>query len=314
MGNEREKHGARRALTWPFVAGAVACAFDVCSCSSSSSSESPDGSSQTEAAAPETDAAAPTEAGTPETDGATPENEAAAPDATPQEAGTGSAPDAMSPETSTSFPTTPNLILNPGAELGPGTDGTVPPTSVPDWNTTGEANVVLYGSSGGFPGVSDAGPPTEGMNFFGGGPNDTVSTFTQTISLASYTADIAQGHVSFTVSGWLGGFSSQDDNAVLTLYWLDAADASVVGAAGDAGAVSADGGDASLPPGALASATIGPVTPSQRSEATGFVLQTTTGTVPSGTVAVEVQLVMTRYDGTNNDGFADDLSLTLTGN
>lgn len=313
MGNEKERE--RHALAWPLVVGAVACAFNVCSCSSSSSNGSPDGSSQTEAAAPEIDAATSTDAGTPETDATTPETEAAAPDATSQEASPGSTPDAMSPETSTSLPTTPNLILNPGAELGPGTDGTVPPTSVPDWTTTGEANVVLYGSSGGFPDVSDAGsPPNEGTKFFGGGPNDTVSTFTQTISLASYTTAIAQGHVSFTLSGWLGGFSSQDDDAALTVYWLDAADASVVGAAGDAGVPGADGGDAGLPPGALASATIGPVTPSQRSEATSLVSRTTTGTVPPGAVAAEVQLVMTRFEGTNNDGFADDLSLTLMGN
>ncbi len=233
--------------------------------------------------------------------------------------GTPPSNDAATPqeETAPSLANTPNLILNPGAELGPGTDGSTVPTSVPDWTTTGDANVIEYGSSGGFPDVSDGGsdaaPPDEGTNFFAGGPNDPISTFTQQISLAAYATDIAKGNVTFTLDGWLGGYSSQGDDALVTVYFLDSASASVLGAAADGGE-SDDGGDAGLPPDVLASASIGPVTAAERNDNTGFLFQTTTGPVPTGTVAAEVQIVMTRYDGANNDGYADNLSLTLGGN
>jgi hypothetical protein len=66
-----------------------------------------------------------------------------------------------------------------------------------------------------------------------------------------------------------------------------------------------------LPAGVLGSASIGPVTSADRSGATGLLPVSGTGTVPVGTVAIEVQLVMTRYDGAYNDGYADDLSFTV---
>jgi len=211
-----------------------------------------------------------------------------------------------------------NLILNPGAEAGMGTDGTSVATSIPDWTTTGEANVVQYGSSS-FPATTDPGPPDEGMNFFTGGPDDAVSTFTQDIDLSAYASDIAKGSETFTLSAYLGGYSDQDDDATLTVYFLDAANVVVVGAAGDGGEDAGedggeDGGEDAgivLPAGVLGSASIGPVTSADRSSATGLLPVSATGTIPVGTMAIELQLVMIRYDGAYNDGYADDLSFTV---
>jgi hypothetical protein len=224
--------------------------------------------------------------------------------------------DSGAPEGGSGGLSTDNLIQNPGAEDSMGsTDGSLVTTPIPDWTTTGEGNVIQYGASGGFPATTDPGPTDRGNNFFGGGPNDAISTFTQTIDLTTYSADIAKGGVTFSLSAYLGGYSDQTDDAAVTIYFLDSTSLDVLGAAADGGDEAGDdGGDASvvLPAGVLGTATVGPVTAAQRMDDTGLLPVSTTGAVPVGTMAVEVQMVMTRYDGSNNDGYADDLSLTLS--
>src|ERR1700682_418168 len=106
-----------------------------------------------------------------------------------------------------------NLIKNGGAEAIPGF------SPVPGWNITGAFTVVAYGASGGFPGPSPSpgtpGPPDQGTpsnkNFFAGG-NASISTATQEIDLTANAADINAGNVSYDLSGWLGGFSTDGDN------------------------------------------------------------------------------------------------------
>jgi hypothetical protein len=208
-----------------------------------------------------------------------------------------------------SLATTANLILNPGAELSTGsTDGTLVTGPIPDWDTSGEANVVQYGASGGFPQSTDPGPTDRGTNFFTGGPSDPLSIFTQRIDLTPYAAFISQGNVTFTLSAYLGGYSTQDDDATLTVLFLGTEDG---GVPDDAEAVNDDGGVITAGSNVLGSATIGPATSADRAGATGLLPEMTTGAVPAGTVAVEVQLVMTRYEGSYNDGYADNLSLTI---
>jgi hypothetical protein len=222
-------------------------------------------------------------------------------------------PDSGAPEGGSGGLSTDNLIQNAGAEASMGsTDGTLVTAPIPDWTTTGEGNVVQYGASGGFPATTDPGPTDRGTNFFGGGPNDALSTFTQTIDLTTYSADIAKGNVTYSLSAYLGGYSSQDDDAVVTIYFLDSTSLEVLGAAADGGDEAGDDASVVLPAGVLGTASIGPVTAAQRMDDTGLLPVSTTGAVPSGTLAVEVQMVMTRYDGSNNDGYADDLSLTLS--
>jgi len=57
---------------------------------------------------------------------------------------------------------------------------------------------------------------------------------------------------------------------------------------------------------------VGPVTETVRNGASELLSQNTTGTVPSTTSAVVVELTMTRYVGSDDDGMADDLSLTFS--
>jgi hypothetical protein len=184
-----------------------------------------------------------------------------------------------------------NFIHNGNAELATGsTDGSTVP--VPQWTMgtgTTTFTAVQYGASGGFPTVTDPGPPSRGANFLAGGPGDAVAVATQlrTIPVALRSA-IDAGTATFALQGFLGGFSSQDDNAVLSIEWRTGTNA------------------------ALGTAAIGPVTAANRNSLTGLKSRKTTGTVPAGARKVFIQLTMTRDSGAYNDGYADNLSLKIT--
>ena len=186
--------------------------------------------------------------------------------------------------------TSPNLIANPGAGVGHGSsDGSVVP--VPKWTElTGTTfTAVLYGATGGFPTANSPGPPNRGKDFFAGGPGTDTVTAVQTISLAPYLTAIKAGKAQFSLSGWLGGFGSQNDSGFVEVDWKNAS-GSLVGT----------------------SATIGPVTAAQRNNVTGLLQEATSGTVPKGARKAFVQLSLFPTTGSYNDGFADNLILKIT--
>jgi hypothetical protein len=184
---------------------------------------------------------------------------------------------------------TGNLIVNPGAEAGQGsTDGgTVP---VPGWKVTGKFTVNEYDTPGSsYLRSTDPGPPDLGRNYFAGGPGNAASSATQAIDVSGRTAAIDRGAVTYTLSGWLGGWEGQEDNAIFNVAFVDK--------------------DGRL----RGTASIGPVAAADRQGKTGLVLQTTTGSVPAFTHRIEANLVMTRTGGDYNDGYADSLALVLSG-
>lgn len=176
----------------------------------------------------------------------------------------------------------PNLLNNPGAEAG--ATGSV----VPGWNTTGTFEVVSYTAGGGFPLATDPGSPNRGAKFFAGGSSAPTSTALQTVLLGQFAAEIDTGSSAFTLSGWLGGFSSQNDHCDVSVTFYD---------------------NAGLSP--LGSASIGNVLALQRNSKTGMLFRSISGAVPPGTRQALVIVTMTREAGTYNDGYADDLSLSL---
>src|ERR1700683_744275 len=99
-----------------------------------------------------------------------------------------------------------NLIANPGAESGKGTasDSVV---QVPHWKGTHGVTAAQYAWSGGAVDATSPGPKHRGKNYFYGGPDSAKSTGTQIVDVAS--GGVSGGHVVYTLSGWLGGFSSQ---------------------------------------------------------------------------------------------------------
>jgi hypothetical protein len=183
-----------------------------------------------------------------------------------------------------------NGIVNGDAEGGTGSsDGSILP--VPGWTVTGNFTAVQYdavGFGGVFPTSADPGPVDRGMNFFAGGPSNASSTAIQVLDVSNIAGQIDGGLITFLLSGYLGGFASQRDNAVLTASFLDASNVSI------------------------GTATIGPVTPSDRANLSGLLLRTTAGTIPGGTRGIEFGLQMTRLDGSYNDGYADNLSFIAT--
>lgn len=184
--------------------------------------------------------------------------------------------------------TSANLLADPGGEAvfqcSPnGLNG----MTVPGWTITGgEPNVVCYGASGGWPDASTPGSPTRGTGFLTGGATGDAG-LSQTADVSAAASSIDAGGVPFTLSGWLGGWSTQNDRVGLTATFRDGSGT------------------------ALGTASVAPVTAADRGYTTKFLQRATTGTVPAGTRAITVDVAFTWTAGNTTDGYADDLSLTL---
>ena len=184
---------------------------------------------------------------------------------------------------------TGNLIKNGGGELGPAAaDSSTTVPTIARWAKTGDFTTVVYGASGGFPDAAVSTAIKGGKNFFAGGPTNPDSGATQVVSLARRASAIDRGKVVASLSGYLGGYSSQRDSLTVTAVFLDATGVK------------------------LGSVKIGPVTPAQRKSLTTMIRRTAKKLVPAKTRTVELQIRATRTDGSYNDGYADNLSLTLT--
>ena len=171
-----------------------------------------------------------------------------------------------------------NLIVNGGAEQG-----------FAGWTAyDGYAafSSVDYGSNWVLP--TQPGPVDRGGKLFVGGSGVATALGYQILDLSGNASAIATGQVSYDLSGFLGGWSSQDDNAVFFVNFLDAASNS------------------------LGTSQLGPVTPADRNNATGLFFRETTGLLPAGTTQVRFDLVMTRLNSNDNDGYADNLSFAIS--
>lgn len=171
-----------------------------------------------------------------------------------------------------------NLIVNGDAESG--TAG---------WSSYAGTSLfepVEYGSNWVLP--SQPGPVDRGSFLFVGGSGVNYAAGYQLLDLSANAADIAKGTVSYTLSGWLGGWTSQTDNAFLYVTFLDSAS------------------------NVLGSSSLGPVTPADRGNQTGLLLRETSGLLPVGTSKVSFELSMERLVSGDNDGYADNLAFTLS--
>ncbi len=184
-------------------------------------------------------------------------------------------------------PTGNNLIVNGDAEADAGIYNSGNEIDVSGWNPeTGEFTIGKYGVDS-FPALSDPGPANRGSILFAGG-NVESSSGSQTINVSDCVSQIDAGNLSFSLSGFLGGYDGQNDNAQLTVTFKDSSNAP------------------------LGTATIGPVLSADRNNTSGLLSRSINGTVPVGTRTVEVVLLLTRISGTYNDGYADNLSFMLT--
>ncbi len=180
-----------------------------------------------------------------------------------------------------------NLIFNGDAEYERGYIGweSVPDAWVPGWYDPYYFTVVQYDSPGGYPLSSDPGPEDRGNNFIAGGWTSGDTEASWTVDLSPLTSAI-DGGVTWDLSGWLGGYASQEDTASVTATFMDASGTT------------------------LSTATIGPVSASDRDYSTGLLEQSASGNVPVGTRQLLVTVNASRASG-YNDGYADNLSLIL---
>ena len=129
----------------------------------------------------------------------------------------------------------PNLLVNPGAEIGDPSLSGYSSVTVPGWTLTGTPTVIEYGTQRRLPWPFGSPGPTlpafldfpslnsvspGGAQFFGGG-NVATSTLTQTVDLSAAAADIDAGTVPYTLSGLLGGFLLDPSAASVTVDFLD---------------------------------------------------------------------------------------------
>ncbi|NUP48385.1 MAG: hypothetical protein HOW97_13915 [Catenulispora sp.] len=181
-----------------------------------------------------------------------------------------------------------NLLVDAGAEdaaqcSSNGLDG----MTMPGWTiASGEPNAVCYGAAGGYPDANTPGSADRGRQFFTGGATGN-SDLAQTVDVSGAASAVDAGGVPFSLSGWLGGYASQNDRVGMTATFLNASGA------------------------AVGTAAVGPVTSTDRGGVTEFLRRTATGTLPAGTRSVKVDLGFTWTAGDTTDGYADDLSLTV---
>lgn len=180
-----------------------------------------------------------------------------------------------------SRPSAGNLLQNGDAEAGAGAtgNGVIPP---PGWSTTGAFTAGQYGATG-FPPA----PPGGGSNLFAGGPGQPVSTATQTVNVSSSAAAIDAGQMQATLAALLGGWESQEDSATVQATFL-----------GESG-------------GALGSFGIGPVTAGDRGGKSTLLPRSASAPVPAGTRSIRIVITARRSSGIYNDGYSDNVSLTL---
>jgi hypothetical protein len=199
----------------------------------------------------------------------------------------------------------PNLLVNPGAELGDPSLSGYSSVTVPGWTVTGTPTVIEYGTLRRFPWPTSSPGPTfpaflgfpssncapadSGEQFFGGGPVAT-SALSQTVNLSAAASHIDTGTVRYELSGDLGGFFIDPSAASVTVEFLDANGVR------------------------LGAGNIRPVTVLDRWLQTGLLEREATGTIPVGTRSARVVVTLKDCNpilGNYNNAYADNLSFTV---
>jgi hypothetical protein len=179
-----------------------------------------------------------------------------------------------------------NLIVNPGAEAGPGSTDSSTVSAPPGWTVESSFTAVAYGAPD-FLTTADSAALGGGANFFAGGPDSAASAATQVVDVSVAAPEIDAGKAGATLSALLGGFSSQTDRATVTATFLRA-----------------DGAP-------LGTEVLAAVTPADRNSVTALVARSANATLPAGTRSISVRIDAIRDDGAYNDGYIDNVSLVL---
>lgn len=188
-------------------------------------------------------------------------------------------------------PVTRNLLNNGDAETQRCTDDWTAQTSVPGWRVTRGAVSVLCYSAFTHTGETPLlpAPASAGAALFTAPGAD--SAMEQRVDVSEAASAIDRGTVGFALSGWLGGWDARPERAILTAAFLDA------------------NGNATGYP-----LTIANVDAAARNDVTALVQREVDGTVPAGTRQITVTVQFLSGMESYSNAFADNLSLTLSGN
>ena len=184
-----------------------------------------------------------------------------------------------------------NILQNGDAEAGPGATNATDHPAVPGWETIPNYTAVAYGTPE-FPSSVFSTSIGGGRNFFAGGPDNGFSDITiaqQTVDLSPYAADLDQANVQATLSADLGGYATQDDSATVTALFTDSAGQTYNGGA-----------------------SLEPATREDRDNETKLIRRTSCVTLTPGARELYVQVAMQRTHPSYIDGYADNISVTLS--
>ncbi|MEI8104806.1 MAG: hypothetical protein WCH31_03050 [Actinomycetes bacterium] len=182
-----------------------------------------------------------------------------------------------------------SIVVNGTAEVGPVATDDANVVAPQGWTTTGSFTGVRYGSSG-VPGIDASAAIHGGVSMFAGGPNNASSAAWQSVKLpAVWVKAVAAGRGNARFTAALGGWEGQPDAATVTYLFQD-------------------GGGATV-----GSIRLGPVTPQMRVNVTKLIAVSKTAVVPASTRSVKVTITAIRGSGAYNDGYADNVGMTLVG-
>lgn len=178
-----------------------------------------------------------------------------------------------------------NLLVNGDGEAGTCTADWSAVNTVPGWTVTqGNPSTVCYSVSS----FSTPGNASGGNAFIADGPYGD-SALRQNVDVSSAASAIDGSNITYTLSGWLGGYTTYNGQAVVAAVFLDA-----------------NGKPLGTP------AQLAGVNAATRNDKTGFIAESATGSVPAGTRSISVLLQFNNTSGSYNIGYADNLSLTLS--
>lgn len=151
------------------------------------------------------------------------------------------------------------------------------------WYTlTGSPDTQLYGN-GGYPSLAVSAAIGGGVRFARGGAV-ALSSVVKDIDISTYTTQIQSGQLVVKTSAFLGGFTTDADNAQIITKQLGANNMLIT------------------------SFTIGPVTAADRANATTLLFREGQQYVDRNTKRIQLQLIFTRTGGTSNDGYVDNIN------
>ncbi|CAF1426828.1 unnamed protein product, partial [Adineta steineri] len=182
---------------------------------------------------------------------------------------------------------TANWLINGDAETGPCETGSgvTHPTG---WNYNGTVTQVHYNDTYADISYTDQGPSDRGNCYFYGQADST--SMWQTVNMTSSIDPllIDSQTVRFNFSAWLGGYSSEDDNAEATLTFYDQSNHKT-------GNIS----------------TLGPVLAADRGYQTLLLFRQTQGLVPIGARSFTVTVTFTHVVGLLTDADVDNIAVHL---